>query len=158
MYRTLLCLISWIQYLEDSLLFLDDLLHPIRHTPGDQYIHIQPPFKSKDKFLPYLETLVKAIQKLDMSVEKTIDMRITLRNYLHSKSSHFEYFPAPRDAYREWNLIDWKEFLALFVSFGGYVADEDDEELQPSRELEIYYKCREFLTRTQGASASESSS
>lgn len=138
----------------ETLMFLDDLLHPIRHTLGDKYIHIQPPFKCKDKFLPYLESLVKAIQKLDMSVERTIDMRIELRNYLHSKSSHLEYFPAPRDAYREWNLIDWKDFLALFQPFGGYEeeSDEDEEESKP-KSLTHYTKCRDILTRTQGASS-----
>lgn len=135
----------------ETLMFLDDLLHPIRHRIGKNYIHIQPPFKSKDKLLPYLESLVKAIQKLDMSIERTIDMRIELRNYLHSKSSHLEYFPAPRDAYREWNLIDWKDFLALFQPFGGYIPDEDD--VEESRELDIYYKCRDLLTQTQDVSA-----
>ena len=141
----------------ETLMFLDDLMHPIKKTIGENYVHIQPPFKSKDKFLPYLETLVKAIRALDptLSIEHSVDFRIELRNYLHAKSSHLEYFPAPRDAYREWNLFDWKDFLALFQPFGGYVADEDDD--VETRGLNHYYKCRDLLTQRQDVSASESS-
>lgn len=137
----------------ESLMFLDDLLHPIRHTIGQNYVHINPAFHCKDKLLPYLETFIKAIQKLDIQVNDAVELRIQLRNYLHSKSSHLEYFPAPRDAYREWNLLDWKEFLALFQSFGGYVEDTEDEttEMKPQG-LAIYYQCRGLLRQMQGAS------
>lgn len=138
----------------ETLMFLDDLIHPIKKTLGDQYIHIQPPFKCKDKLLPYLETLIKAIQKLDISLEHTIDFRIHLRNYLHSKSSHLEYFPAPRDAYKEWNLQQWNDFLVLFQSFGGYEEDNDDDENEETQTLTHYYKCRDHLTRLEDASSS----
>lgn len=136
----------------ETLMFLDDLLHPIRNTIGENYIQIQPPFKTKDKLLPYLETLIKAIQKLDLNIPRTIDFRIHLRNYLHSQSTNLKYFPSPRDAYREWDLIHWEHFIALFHSFGGYVEDEEEEETKPSS-LTHYYKCRDLLTRTQDVSA-----
>ena len=138
----------------ETLIFLDDLLHPIRKTLGDNYIHIQPPFKSKDKFLPYVETLFKAIQNLErtISIENTIELRIHLRTYLHSKSSHLTYFPAPRDMYREWNLQQWNDFYALFQPFGAYEEDEKEEE--EKKPLDAYYKCRDLLTRMQDASAS----
>jgi hypothetical protein len=139
----------------ESLVFLDDLLHPIRHTLGKNYVHIDPPFRCKDKLLPYLESLIKAIQKLNMSVEHMVEFRLHLRNYLHSKSSNLKYFPAPRDSYREWNLIEWKDFIALFHSFGGYIEDEDEDEDDSNlQSLDIYYKCRDLLTQTQVSSAS----
>ncbi len=138
----------------ETLMFLDDLLHPIRHTIGQNYVHINPAFHCKDILLPYLETFIKALQKLepDISVEHLVEFRIHLRNYMYSKSTHLDYFPSPRDAYREWNLMNWEDFLALFHSFGGYVKDEE-EEIKPQG-LSIYYKCRDLLTQTQGASAS----
>jgi hypothetical protein len=136
----------------ETLLFLDDLLHPIRKTLGDQYIHIQPPFKSKDKLLPYLETFIKAIQKLEptLSIENSIELRIQLRNFLYTKSSHLEYFPAPRDMYKEWNLQKWNDFFTLFHPFGS----EEEEEEEEKKPLDAYYKCRDHLTRSKGASSS----
>lgn len=133
----------------ESLLFLDDLLHPIRHTIGDRYIHIQPPFKCQDKLLPYLETLVKAIERLtDISVEHMIEFRVQMKQFMDLKSSNIELFPAPRDAYREWNYMKWNEYLNLFKPFGFY--DEDEYERPP---LKHYYTCCDFLTQKQDVSA-----
>lgn len=135
----------------ETLLFLDDLLHPIRNDLGDRYIHIQPPFKSQDKLLPYLETLVKAIERMkEIPIAHCIEYRVQLKYFLHQKSTHLEYFPAPRDAYREWDLMHWNDYLNLFKPFGSY--DDSEEYVRPS--LSAYYKCRDFLTQTQDASAS----
>jgi hypothetical protein len=57
------------------------------------------------------------------------------------------YFPAPRAAYHEWDLVRWDTYLALFQSFGT-VEDEEDTDGQPPQMVDhmiTYYKCRDFL-------------
>ncbi len=134
----------------ENLMFLDDLLHPIRHTIGERYVHIQPPFMSKDKLLPYVKTFVSAVQKLEkkMPIPHLVELRKHFKNHMYERATHLEYFPSPRQSYQEWDMIDWEHFLALFESFGYSYEDEDDYK-RPS--LSAYYKCRDLLTQKQDA-------
>jgi hypothetical protein len=52
--------------------------------------------------------------------------------------------------YKEWNLQKWNDFFSLFYPFG----DSEEEEEEEKKPLDAYYKCRDHLTRMQGASAS----
>ncbi len=130
-----------------NLLFLDDLRHPIQRVLEERYIHVQPPFKCKDSLLIYLETFAKAFTALKAPIPDDVAFRQYVRNELDKVSNNMKYFPSPRAAYHEWNLMHWNEYLALFQSFGT-VEDEDEnngESPQIIDHMTTYYRCRDYL-------------
>lgn len=114
------CLGNPQDFTPESVVFLDDLLHPARHTLGANYIHIQPPYFSNDILLPYLRTFVKAYQKTNPQPAIEKYFRMIVRNKLAAHKQNIQYFPGFQDSYERWDTESWDEYFGLFIPFGSF--------------------------------------
>jgi len=100
-----------------TLLFFDDVLHPLHKVLGERYIHIDPAFHCYDTLLQYLKTFVTAWDSVSHIESEDTHFKLYVRDTLApvAKSSRYmAHFPAPRDLYADWNLADWHEYYGLF--------------------------------------------
>ena len=130
----------------DSILFLDDLLHPIREEIGCQYLHVNPPFHCQDLLLPYLKTFVSAYGKQTLqnypalSKYFNLEVKRILDSYVQQNTT---YFPAMQDLYKEWNGENWQDYYRyLEFGHGQQTAIE-----RVASSLEYYNRVTEFLRR-----------
>ncbi len=126
----------------ESILFLDDLLHPIREEIGSNYIHVNPPFHCQDVLYPYLKSFVKAYERTNPSPEVMNSFTLVVRDCLrpHVKE-HIDYFPAMQDLYLNWDGQNWNDYFN-YLTFGA--SDEPNSKLNT---LEYYRQVVNFLTR-----------
>lgn len=135
------CLGNPDDFTAESVLFLDDLLHPIRNEIGSQYIHVNPPFRCEDVLLPYLKTFVRAYQRTNPPSEILNYFNAVVADCLKPYVKlHIDYFPAMQDLYLNWDGKNWNDYFA-YLSFG---AQESKSRMYS---LKYYTEVMDFLKR-----------
>jgi hypothetical protein len=139
------CLENPDDFTAESVLFLDDLLHPIRREIGSQYIHVNPPFRCEDALYPYLKSFVRAYQRTNPPSEIMNYFNLIVANCLKPYVKlHPEYFPAMQDLYLTWDGKNWEDYFA-YLQFG-----ISDDSVSRSYSLKYYTEVMEFLKRHEG--------
>ena len=112
---------------KESLLFFDDLLHPLHKEIGDHYIQITPPYHCFDALVDYLQLLVQAFHEANSDPADEIRFRSYVRTGLAQYTrKYISLFPAPYSAYEEWDMVDWNYYYDLY-KFGGSTAPATQE-------------------------------
>jgi hypothetical protein len=110
-----------------TLLFFDDVVHPLQAVLGERYIHVNPAFHCHDRVIQYLKTFVMAWSSVPHELAEDVRFRLYVRNALaHFQKKLMSHFPAPCDMYQDWNLGDWYDYYELFT-FGSVPPPAEQE-------------------------------